>query len=183
MIDLMIDIETTGTRPGCKILTIAVVPLKESTSPFYERIDSTSWSLTEFSSDTDTLEWWRKQSDKTFREAWTGEVAAEEVLTKFCEYIKSFKEFRVWGNGASFDVPILEYALKAYNIPIPWNYRQSMCFRTVKAMFPNVTYTPQTQAHNALSDATVQAEHLKKILQWIKTSVFVLSVEESFPTR
>lgn len=171
--DFMIDIETTGVKPGCKVLSIAVVPLFENyKNIFYEKIAANKYPVSDFHSNNQTMEWWQKQDVVVRTTAFSGIHSPVEVITKLSEYFASFTgdagAIRVWGNGASFDVPILEYIYDYYQLPYPWSYRASMCYRTAKELFSWIPFTKPTIAHDALEDARAQATHLEMILTWLR---------------
>jgi DNA polymerase III epsilon subunit-like protein len=171
MMNLMIDIETLGTKPGCAILSIAAVPFgpeSEFFSEFYQRIDKDSNIDIGLISDPVTLSWWAKQSVESYAEAFGGTLHIREVLQSFYQYCKQFDKLRVWGNGASFDAPILEAAFAAAGMKAPWKYYDSMCYRTMKNLFPHVPFTRTGTAHNALEDAKSQADHLKRIFHFME---------------
>jgi hypothetical protein len=66
MINVMVDIETLGTEPGCVVLSIGAVAFDKEmgfVEDFYEvinTVDSFSEGLTY---DNDTLAWWKKQPE------------------------------------------------------------------------------------------------------------------------
>lgn len=168
--DLMVDIETLGKKPGCAILSIAVVPFLTDSDiePFYERILPSS--CIGLSVDDDTWKWWHNQDAAVREEAFSGTTPLSTALFLLTEYIQQFpKDTKVWGNGASFDVPILEAAYARFNRPAPWKYYNSMCYRTLKNLFKEVTAPVQLDKHNALADARFQAAHAEKILRWLSS--------------
>ena len=170
MINLMIDIETLGTKPGCVILSIAVVPfatpVKEQT--FYEKIDPRSCAKVGLVSDPATIAWWNKQDQAIKAEAMSGTKPLHETLLNLTAYLMQLgkpNDIAVWGNGASFDVPLLEAAYEACNLTPYWKYYNSACYRTLKMLHPEVPFVKPIDAHNALADATAQAAHAEKIFK------------------
>lgn len=166
-VDLMLDIETLGTRPGCVILSIAAVPFNVF-SPldyFYERVSSESCVGRGLSIDAKTAEWWLRQSAQARDEAFGGSLSIDIALVKLSDYITELGEVVVWGNGASFDAPILEAAYDVCNIKVPWKYTNARCFRTLKELFPAVPYRKPVFAHNALEDAKAQAAHAELLFR------------------
>ena len=172
MMNLMIDIETLGTKPGYAILSVAVVPFGPSECDipaFYRKIDRDSNIDVGLISDTVTLSWWAKQSMTAYAEAFSGTQHIREVMTELHAYCKQWEKFRVWGNGASFDVPMLEAAFEACGMRAPWKYYDSMCYRTMKNLFPHIPIIKIGTAHNALADAESQAAHLKRIFHFMNS--------------
>lgn len=172
--DLMLDIETTGNKPGCGILSIAVVPFSAGiVAPpsfhLYIKVLPSSNQQYDLSEDKDTLLWWAGKPKYIRDEAYSGTTDLKEVLKKLSNYLAVFgADFRVWGNGATFDCPVLEAAYEAVGLPVPWNFRQLRCYRTLNAYAPDwVTPQVNNAAHDAHSDAMFQAERAAKILKWI----------------
>ncbi len=169
MVDVMIDIETLGTRPGCCILSIAAVPfsLTAPLESFYERISIDSCIAAGLTVDDNTVAWWKKQDPVAMEEAFSGTAPIAEVLQRLNDYLATLGTVRVWGNGASFDVPLLEAALSACSMKPKWSYTNSLCYRTLKNLFPFLRQPAPTMKHNALADAKAQAVHAEKLLKII----------------
>lgn len=70
----------------------------------------------------------------------------------------------IWGNGATFDNMILRNAYLATGQRQPWNFRDDVCFRTVKYLFP-LKKEFQGVRHHALDDARNQAKYLIKAVK------------------
>lgn len=171
MIDVMIDLETLGTDPGCVILSIGAVSFKTAApTAFYERISRIK-SLDEgFVEDENTVEWWNKQDSEVRKEAYGGIHTPEEVLSKFSKYLTDLgDEVRIWGNGANFDNVILAAAYKKLNLPVPWKFWNDRCYRTLKNLYPELPIPPFFGSkHNALNDALHQADHATVILGYVE---------------
>lgn len=175
--NLMFDIETTGARPGCKVLAIGVVPFSSQGENldilggrkcFYDKIFAGSYGP-DYHSSLDTMQWWDKQPADVRSEAWAGTRYVPEVLHDLARYCDGFgPDVLVWGNGATFDISILEYLFINNSIQIPWNFRNIRCFRTLKALFPAVgADIMPTVPHNALEDALAQARRAELILSML----------------
>lgn len=177
IINVMIDLETLGTKPGCKILSIGAVVFGAVAFnyriEFYKTIISNKGQEL-LSVNTDTVEWWNKQSIEARKELFDNEKSEylDQILKQFSGWIGRLAHegtVRVWGNAASFDLKILEHAYQVYGIPVPWNYRNEMCFRTLKNLFP---YSQDFVGvpHNALDDAINQAGVAEEIFGHIERS-------------
>lgn len=175
--NLMLDIETTGTNAGCCILSVAMVPFGELATEldyFYEKISHTESKLAGFQDDPDTLRWWDKQSPEAQEEAFSGTRSPKSVLESLSFYLKGMgepKELFIWGNGKDFDQPIMQFAFKNLGLPVPWRFQNNKCYRDLCSMYPMYTKTPVLGAHNALNDAVAQARHAEIILQGAKRGV------------
>lgn len=161
--DIMIDLETGGTKPGDAILSIGACTFREKDGGARYCFHAFAKADDRFRIQPSTLTWWEEKHPEAKKEAFSGRNSIDDVLFSFADYISQFKEVRVWGNSASFDLKILERAYEICNIPIPWTRRQEMCYRTLKNLFPQVPYYPPAKAHNAFEDALAQAAHADAI--------------------
>ena len=173
----MIDLETLGKKPGCVILSLGAVmfdPKTKALGPeFYEVISTKSCTKAGLIEDPSTVAWWDKQDI----EARTVIAQAQSAKTSkpIATVLKDFKEWMkthsvekggrwVWGNGASFDAPILEAAYDACSLITPWEFWGTMCYRSLKNLHPEIKHEFGGTKHNALADAKHQALHLMDIL-------------------
>ena len=167
---VMIDIETAGTAPGSAILQIgATVFSCNSEEPlaipnFYASISLDSCLAAGLTTDPATLAWWDKQDQGIRARVFGSNQKLADVLDAFyLWFYQSPATSIVWGNGANFDITLLECAFKSCKVPIPWHYRNVRCYRTVTAMFPlpqQFTVPSNPQKHTALADACYQANVL-----------------------
>lgn len=167
--NIMLDIETLGSKPGSVITSIGAVKFGDGviTDRFYRRIDPQSCVDVGLKMDVSTVLWWMKQSDEA-RAEFEGESTYINIaLIEFSDFIadKAAKdEALVWGNGAAFDNALLSAAYDAINWPRPWKYSNDRCYRTVKALYPTIPLQRTGVHHNALNDAESQAMHLMEMI-------------------
>lgn len=167
--NLMLDLETLGTTPGCVILSVAVVPFNLSIEPFYVRISLEDSKAKGFKVDRETEIWWSNQNKEAFIEASTGTAEVIQVLEDLSKYLGNFKKIAIWGNSASFDCGILKEYYIQMGIPVPWSHYDERDYRTLYNLVRNKVkreYLSEDKAHNALNDALQQAKHAKKILEY-----------------
>jgi len=164
MTNIMLDLETLGTRPGSIILAIGAVKFGngEISSHFYRRIDPSSSTRHGLTMDADTVMWWLKQDEAARIELTKPGEELPAVLAQFTKWMADEKAL-IWGNGASFDNAMLAEAFARVGIPQPWKFWNDRCYRTVKATRPDLKPREIGTKHNALDDAASQAEHLMKI--------------------
>jgi len=171
MTDIMIDIETLGTKPGCVLLSIGAVEFNnkgEFGKEFEMIIDvenSVAWGL---KIEPRTVMWWMEQNQEARKKISEPGEGLSEALEAFTKAF-SWKNAQVWCNGASFDFPIMEAAFQAVDMKKPWQYYNERCFRTIKGMlskekFDSLKVSPKI-AHSALEDAKAQALTLVNILK------------------
>ena len=167
-LDVMLDLETLGTSPGCCVLSIGATTF-DGKYQFYEKIDPVD-ARRYFTENIDTLRWWSKQDSAAREEAFSGTLTANAALLKFANWFESLpavrKDIQIWGNGADFDLPILKAQYEKFDLVIPWAPYSGRCYRTLKSLLPHVAApTKNKQKHNALEDAIYQAKHAVTLLQ------------------
>lgn len=177
MTNVMIDLETLGTSPGCAILSVGAVQfgLGGLGLEFYAELHLASVLKAGCLVDARTLAWWVDQSkhDDLIARCTKFGVAPAFVLSEFCDFIdrSGGNQVRVWSNGASFDLPILGSAFKTFGYDdVPWKYYNERCYRTLASQWwPLVPDDIREQPdHNALGDAKRQAAHVVAILRALK---------------
>ena len=188
----MIDIETFGNKSHSVILSIGAVQFDintgETGKTFYKKIDLQSAMDAGLKLNASTLKWWMKQKHEALVELFDGEThKIKDALTSFGVFIEEVEnEFRfdglledeeelrarVWGNGARFDLGILEDAYEALGMNTPWYFRGEMDVRTLVAFAPEIkkemTEEFDGTEHNALHDCYHQIKYCSKIWNKLK---------------
>lgn len=166
----MVDLETLGTAADSVILSIGAVKFDINSDSiddggFYASISVESNLDAGRKVNEDTLLWWFKQpaaAQQVFHEE---KIALAESLEQLSDWVGS-RDFIVWSNGASFDIPMLEHAYKTARREVPWEFWNSRCFRTYKNL-PGAKSVKMPEPigvkHNALSDAYNQAAQLQAL--------------------
>lgn len=178
--DIMLDLETLGTAPGCTVLSIGAVAfdsvygLGDTFDVIISRGDSERVGLTEH---PDNVRWWEQQSfdaQETLRQATEAGLTVEAALARFGGFVETITGgepgVRVWGNGAGFDQPILRGLYKAIQLKhlVPWDWWNDRCFRTLRGLAPHLAMPRTGVLHNALDDAITQAEHAVRVMQYLR---------------
>ena len=176
MKDIMVDLETLGTVPGCGVLSIGAVAFdpysdsEELGDKFYLVVDRRSCAKAGLKEDPDTLAWWHRQSpaaQQVLSDAQDPKVAKQltVALGDFNKFLPSGA--RVWGNGADFDNPILACAYAAVGLKQGWAPYNGRCYRTLKGLpgARNVPFERVGTYHNALDDAVSQALHAVRVFK------------------
>lgn len=169
--NVMCDLETTGKRSGCCILSVGLVFIVEGmiVDTYYEKISHNESKMAGFNDDQDTLAWWNKQRTDIQLEAFSGLRSPRSVLQSISNKMKEFgstRDIHLWGNGSDFDNAILAGAYEWLGIPQPWHYTNNSCYRTWKNSVA-IPYQKPVDAHNALEDAIAQARHLLHIHEFV----------------
>lgn len=177
----VLDLETFSNTPNSVIVSIGAVCFSNDTpdhemGAFYIRVDPQDCVSYGLEINAATVQWWLKQNDKARLE-----VAKEDgyplidAIEEFSDWYAANGCTSLWGNGAGFDNVIIDNAVKklndqGHNVKPSWSYRHHQCFRTMRKQFPGHQDKESRGliAHNAMSDALVQALELQKILRSLK---------------
>lgn len=173
MNNIMLDLETMGTSPGCPILSIGAVyfdPVNGRLGDeFYAAIQLVDSVRQGFKPEGATIEWWLKQSDEARDALFKNPLPVVTALIKFKSFVNSPK-VAMWAKGPSFDCVILRKAYEMMGIDEPWYFRGDRDMRTLEqiakykgVMIPSF---PRTGTHhNALDDAKYQAKTCLYVLE------------------
>jgi len=174
MADLMIDIETVGTGPEACILTIAAQafdPLGTGyhARQFYARIDPDSQPGRNI--EQGTIDWWATQPPEAQEEAFglDNRISLDTALEELGRLI--WRSKRIWAQGPTFDMNILEHAYKSFGRPLPWKYYIVRDSRTVFSLWPDLPKPPTS--HHALQDCRRQIELLQTTLKHLNIKELV----------
>lgn len=170
---MMVDLETLDTRPSTVILSIGACifneagPLLGSDAKLYVRC---SWQDQIDAGRTvseSTIRWWMQQSDAA-RAALDGETFSLSrglMDLKLMYYAQRCD--RIWANGTTFDISILDHA---YAGAQPWKYNAMRDMRGLRDLVPSdiMDDVENVTAHDALSDAIYQAEFVVRALKFLR---------------
>ena len=159
IVDVMIDLETLGVRPGAPVLSLgAVVMDLEGTDDWASLKNAQFNGLGTLSAnlrlvdqvkaglkmDPDTLLWWLGQSEEARTALVDGQKEAANpaiTLSEFNEWLEWITgcdmedgplPVRIWGNGANFDGPILRSVYEMLGVECPWPWWLERCYRTYR---------------------------------------------------
>ena len=169
--DLMIDIEGLATTPDTTILTIAAQefnPLERGTfgRDFYARV--TLESQEGRAIDDATLEWWASQPEVIREEAFGEDhrVPLRQALEGL--HRVAWHARRVWAQGPTYDMNILEHAYKSLSMPLPWKFFSVRDSRTLFSLVPKLNTYPAS--HHALEDCRRQIQLLWDCMEFLKVT-------------
>lgn len=182
MSDIMIDIETMGINKPC-ILTIGAIRFNRTKNVdkdktylslpekdiFYRRITLQSCLDVGLTVDTDTVKWWMSQDRKVLDEAMFSnvKVSLSTALTDLHNWVN--RGDRVWGNGSSFDITILDEAYFRCGMNSPWSFWNVRDLRTLYDVGGIKSKdVKKTSAHHALHDCYYQIVGFQMALKKIK---------------
>jgi len=168
MKDCMIDIETLGQSPRAVVLSIGAVFFDTASGVIGEKA---KWTLNlpeqiatlQREINADTLLWWQEQSPEAriaLKQSSMCRIESAQTMSSFAEWLKRHAPggTYVWGNGATFDITILETLFEEVKVACPWSFRSVMDLRTFKRFVADGAKIEKLGvAHDALDDAISQA--------------------------
>jgi hypothetical protein len=166
--DVMLDLETLGTQPGCVILTLGAVKFDPYTMNdpgpgLYVRPDADEQIARGREVQQDTLEWWMRQAEDVREEALgvDGRIPVEEMYRQLNRFLVGVNN--IWCQGPVFDIAILENLYMQYGWPTPWQFWQIADSRTLFKVHGDPRVKGKTGLHNALEDCVSQATAVQQV--------------------
>lgn len=177
---MMVDLETLGTAANAPVIAIGAVFFDPNTGTLGDTFDATidvEDAMRYGVMSGSTFKWWLGQSDAAREKVVRGRERAEDVFNRFGTFtLKHGDNVQPWGNGASFDIAILDHAFpRILNKPAPWKFWNVRDVRTVKELAVGVVRfddkMKQGVAHTALDDAVHQAKWVSTCWQGLRLIV------------
>lgn len=172
----MLDLETLGTRNNCVIVSFSckIADLDDRRGFTIEAAfdkDLDILNQGERVIEASTVLWWMQQSDEARKQF----INAKRIPFWYC--MRDFWTWykieapkiihapvsTIWSKGSNFDINIIVEAYKGSSQDAPWGYRDERCYRTIAALFPQITELPSEARHTASTDAISQLECLWRI--------------------
>lgn len=178
---VMLDIETLGTEPGCVVLSIGAVLFDmksgETSTEFVMNIDIKDSLAMGLQISADTLKWWLAQGEEATKRAFSEDNdSLIDTLSQFSNFIDSNggSDLKIWGNGARFDMGIVNDLYRLIGQPIPWNNFKERDVRTLVDFAPEVKTRVVKEAkkqeevlHDPIVDCKVQIKYCSEIFNKI----------------
>jgi len=175
---VMLDLETMGNKSNSVIVSIGAVEFNietgETGREFYQIIDMQSCLDQGLKINASTLKWWMQQIDEVRLELTKDGNHLAQVLGEFRFWLdECIENVKIWGNGARFDIGILEDAYVMCNYhEMPWGFRNEMDLRTLVAFAPEVKkqvlHNTDGPAHDPIFDCKVQIDYASQIWNKLK---------------
>lgn len=177
---IVLDLETMSTASDAAIVALGAVRISPTTDvqildTFYTTINLKSSQRAGGKLDADTVMWWLSQPEEA-RKFLIGDdsILIESALSQFSNWVREQPLEGMWGNGSDFDNVVLANSYYRLGKTPPWTYKENRCYRTMSAVFPNLTRGNFILAgevkHNALHDALAQGRHLCAMLKHEKVT-------------
>ncbi|AUR81600.1 ribonuclease H-like domain protein [Vibrio phage 1.009.O._10N.261.51.C9] len=176
MNNLMVDIETLGTKNTSIILSIGACYFDINTGEigptFHQHISAESCADAGLTADMSTVMWWLGQN----KDAQNALIEGSRTARPLHEVLQGFSAMvgpgvKVWGNGATFDNTIIKNAYDRIGMKVPWDFWNDRDVRTIVDLGQQVGIDPkrdmpfQGVKHDALADAVHQARYVSYIWQ------------------
>lgn len=179
--DVMVDIETTGTRPDRNaILQIAAVKFNLETREVSPDFFNQCMTVPKWRSwDQGCVEWWSQQPD-VLRNIMAQSQDPKTVMTSFQKYIVDAGQPRMWSKPSHFDFVFISGYFEDYDMVNPLSYRDAIDMNSfIRGMYiPELTDTSKFEktithegaAHDGLQDCFFQLKTLFAHLDNLNTT-------------
>lgn len=169
MEQMMMDLETWGTEPGCCIRSIGAVHFSlgdQVGGNFYVNITDQSCLDAGLTIDSATQTWWHNPIRAAANAALTSDqVSLTAAVVGFHDFFQDCGAKYLWCHGMNFDEPIWRHAANLLNLPVPWSFRNVRDTRTIFHVHGLGNVSRQGTYHNALDDAAHQARCVQLALR------------------
>lgn len=175
--DIMLDFETMATSQDTKILSVGLVKFNLQTGEIgkdlYCRFDINRGANRfryEDHAPGGTMEWWGRQDAGVRKEAFSGQMNINHFVTKLLpEFLPPGA--RMYGNGANFDVAILDNLHAQLRLPTPykfWNVLDVRTFVEIGKGIEEKGRLPEGIAHHPIYDCKFQIEYVCRIYKILR---------------
>lgn len=163
MKDVMIDIETLGTRATSQIVQIGACYFDRKTGaigPTFSENIASGHPL--FTTDQHTLDWWQEQSQEARDAVFVNGKEFSFVIQRLAAFLQD-AEF-MWSH-ATFDIPILMNAFDVFKVKMPVPFRGMRDIRTLMDLADHKSEKVREGIHhNAVDDCKFQVAYCVEAL-------------------
>lgn len=190
---IMTDIETMGTNDDAPIAAIASVQfnptivetfqdLLNGASQLYQVIDLTHQEKLGRVFDGSTVLWWMGLPRTTRATLFGSETKLFTAMNEWLDWLGE-EDLTMWARGPQFDLKVLQRALEAVGLKIPWKYNSGRDVRTLMEFIPLQVYDIQDAEleeygfvkHNPLHDCVKQIMQVQRCAAFIRGEYDVMS--------
>ena len=173
-VDVMVDIETLGTKADSTIIQISAIAFDIKTGKHLSKFDAIAdiEKNEDMKVDGSTIKWWLNTDKQLLAELINkGEKSSNAILLNFYGWLHTLtmdmKDVYLWGNGILFDNKMIQHQLEAIGKEYPIFYKNDRDVGTIvdltsayleisekelKARFDSEDLV----AHNAIDDCAYQ---------------------------
>ena len=188
--DIMVDLETLGTRQDAIVLEISAVEFNRHTGEIGEvldmKLDIDDQLSYRRSLSRETLQWWFKQDEEARKNVFDDiggiKFHTSTALFEFSDFVKRCdnkcnsdsdrRVVKLWGNGSIFDLGIIQnmYETCILNVKLPWKFWAVNDVRTIVDINPDVKKNCKFDGtpHRAVDDCKHEIKYLVETLKTIK---------------
>jgi hypothetical protein len=168
MKDMMLDVETLGTRATTAIIQIGACYFDRETGEIGDVFKcNIAPDLKRFSADWDTIKWWLNQSDQA-RLSVTGDAVSIETAMRDLYDFLDRDGVCMWSH-ATFDAPIIENAFNVVGLKSPIRYSRMRDIRTLMDVAAHRSEKERAGVHHdALDDCLFQVSYCVEALKKLK---------------
>lgn len=174
--DVMLDLETLGTRPGSALRSVGLVTFRLGYTDYpsktiYANISRDSCRERGLREEAATVEWWSRQEKATQAALEKDQLPLLEAVVLVEKFWRDNACIRVWAQGANFDPGLWETACRVVGREAPWkffNVRDTRTVYDIAGLDVRTVPRPGGVAHNALDDAVHQVACLQEAYRRIR---------------
>jgi hypothetical protein len=174
-IDVMVDIETLGTKTDSTIIQISSVAFNIETGEYISKFDRVADISKNESYDMrvtgSTLKWWLNTNKELLATLLNrGVGSSRRLLEDFHGWLvglSTLGDLYLWGNGILFDNAMIRHQLEENGLDYPINYKRDRDVRTIVDLtcvklkltekeLRERYYDPTLEPHDAFNDVTNQ---------------------------
>jgi hypothetical protein len=172
--DIMLDFETLADTPNAAILSMAAVPFNLETgemgNEFYEYINLQSCLDAGMEVTGNTFYWWLTKSEDARMEIASNDKRRhlDYIPSAFRAWVATVrqslgeKDLRIWGNGAKFDLGIIDNIFRKTHTINPFDFRKERCVRTYASLRPDImaSFEYKGTKHHPVDDCRNQIRYV-----------------------
>ena len=188
--DIMLDLETLGKKPGSVVLSIGAIvfdinrlDIMAPAITFYRNIDLFSSLMVGLKIDPETVDWWRCKDLAAQAAFLKGAVYPAQAVADFHSWHVGLNpttseelQPRIWAKSPTFDCALWEAVCASVGKEVPWDFRAPRDVRTLFALagFDEKSMTSKGMGftqHNALDDCSLQIAQVQAAWRKLKPPV------------
>lgn len=194
-VNVMLDLETYGLTPGSALRSIGAVAFDPEAPPaglspselvheFYANVDLSSCLGDGLRVEAGTVDWWDRADEVARAALRENRKPLHVALLNFVGWYRSVGASVVWAKPLSFDVPLIEAAMRVAAVRPPWDHRAG---RDVRTLFDAAGLGPDDLPrfygipHHSLHDARHQARCVPLAMSALKSKSITLPVYGYLP--
>lgn len=172
MMDMMVDVETTGTNPAtAAIIQLSAIKFDYMTGAVGETFDRCPSQLPKRGWDDSTRDFWMGKNAAVYKQIIGRTEAYMPVFLDFTAFAlrdAPYGGYRFWGKPVSFDWGMVADHYVQLDAPMPFHYRHARDLNTWMAALRGNPQHPNMEAvvpfrgdqHNGLHDSAYQIDML-----------------------